>query len=55
MQAAVRGDVAVNERAKIGGEPGRALTPEEQVTCLLDQATDPAILGRTWLGWRPFI
>ena len=23
-----------------------------QVDCLIDQATDPNILGRTWLGWK---
>jgi len=28
---------------------------EEQVDCLVDQATDPNILGRTWTGWLPFM
>lgn len=27
------------------------LSVEEQVDCLIDQATDPGILGRTWVGW----
>ncbi|XP_029034556.2 DNA-dependent protein kinase catalytic subunit-like [Osmia bicornis bicornis] len=31
------------------------LTPEEQVECLLDQATDLNILGRTSAGWRPWL
>ncbi|CAG5107248.1 Similar to PRKDC: DNA-dependent protein kinase catalytic subunit (Gallus gallus) [Cotesia congregata] len=31
------------------------LTPEEQVKCLLDQATDLNILGRTYAGWSPWI
>ncbi|CAK9795487.1 DNA-dependent protein kinase catalytic subunit [Anthophora quadrimaculata] len=31
------------------------LTPEEQVECLLDQATDLNILGRTYRGWRPWL
>ncbi|KAJ1339571.1 hypothetical protein BSLG_005818 [Batrachochytrium salamandrivorans] len=26
----------------------------EQVRCLIDQATDPNILGRAWRGWLPF-
>ena len=30
------------------------LTAHQQVTCLLDQATDPKLLGRAWLGWSPF-
>lgn len=35
---------------------GRAgLTIHQQVDVLLEQATDPNILGRTWLGWKPFI
>ncbi|XP_055874578.1 DNA-dependent protein kinase catalytic subunit-like [Biomphalaria glabrata] len=30
------------------------LTVEEQVAALIDQATDPNILGRTWTGWEPW-
>ena len=57
LQAAVQGDSGSNERAQIGaGRKHReALRAEEQVDCLLDQATDPGILGRTWAGWRPFV
>ncbi|KAI4490660.1 hypothetical protein M0804_003604 [Polistes exclamans] len=31
------------------------LTAEEQVECLLDQATDFNILGRTYVGWKPWL
>ncbi|KAF3420393.1 hypothetical protein E2986_10308 [Frieseomelitta varia] len=31
------------------------LTPEEQIECLLDQATDLNILGRTFVGWKPWL
>lgn len=31
------------------------LTVEEQVDCLVDQATDANILGRTYIGWRPWV
>ncbi len=27
----------------------------EQVACLLDQAADPAILGRAYGGWEPWV
>jgi hypothetical protein len=27
----------------------------EQVAFLLEQATDPNILGRTWGGWEPWV
>jgi hypothetical protein len=30
-------------------------TPQEQVELILDMAKDPNILGRTWVGWGPFI
>ncbi|XP_065679642.1 DNA-dependent protein kinase catalytic subunit isoform X1 [Hydra vulgaris] len=31
------------------------LTVEEQIDCLVDQATDPNLLGRAWIGWFPWI
>lgn len=57
LQAVVKGDPKSNERAQIGAGHKRreALRAEEQVECLLDQATDASILGRTWAGWRPFV
>lgn len=36
-------------------EPGSGLSEEAQVKCLIDQATDPNILGRTWEGWEPWM
>ncbi|XP_012276665.1 DNA-dependent protein kinase catalytic subunit [Orussus abietinus] len=39
-------------RASMGNE---CLSPEEQVACLLDQAIDPNILGRTYVGWTPWL
>lgn len=27
----------------------------DQVECLIEQATDPNILGRTWTGWAPYV
>ncbi len=57
LQAVVKGDPKSDERAQIGiGSMQReALTIEEQVDCLLEQATASGILGRTWAGWRPFV
>ena len=57
LQAMVRGHSKTCKRARIAAaqKPKAALTPDEQVDCLLDQATDPGILGRTWAGWRPFV
>ncbi|XP_021932903.1 DNA-dependent protein kinase catalytic subunit-like isoform X3 [Zootermopsis nevadensis] len=39
-------------RAKM---PSHNLSPEEQVDCLLDQATDPNVLGKTWVGWESWM
>ncbi|KAM8966776.1 DNA-dependent protein kinase catalytic subunit [Pelodytes ibericus] len=36
-------------------EPNDGLSEEIQVQCLIDQATDPNILGRVWKGWEPWI
>ncbi|XP_029447109.1 DNA-dependent protein kinase catalytic subunit isoform X2 [Rhinatrema bivittatum] len=52
MVAVARGDKAYNIRAR---EPEDGLTEETQVKCLLDQATDPNILGRAWQGWEPWM
>jgi DNA-dependent protein kinase catalytic subunit len=54
LKAIVRGDAAHNARARYR-ESGDILTPEQQAQCLLDQATDPNILGRTYTGWRPWM
>ncbi|KAK1332131.1 hypothetical protein QTO34_007817 [Cnephaeus nilssonii] len=45
--AVARGNKDHNIRAQ---EPESGLSEEAQVKCLIDQATDPNILGRTWEG-----
>lgn len=35
--------------------PEEGLSAEQQVRALVEQATDPNILGRTWAGWMPFV
>lgn len=30
------------------------ISPEQQVDCLIEQATDTHILGKTFWGWEPF-
>ncbi|KAJ3051099.1 hypothetical protein HK097_007924 [Rhizophlyctis rosea] len=42
------GDARVNRRAQAGRV---CKDVKEQVECLIDQATDPSILGRAWRGW----
>ncbi|XP_076766848.1 DNA-dependent protein kinase catalytic subunit isoform X2 [Xylocopa sonorina] len=50
----VTGDDEDNKRtrARMGNN---CLTVAEQVECLLDQATDLNILGRTFVGWKPWL
>ncbi|KAF6100707.1 protein kinase, DNA-activated, catalytic subunit [Phyllostomus discolor] len=50
--AVARGSKDHNIRAQ---EPESGLSEEVQVKCLIDQATDPNILGRTWAGWEPWM
>ncbi|XP_066122188.1 DNA-dependent protein kinase catalytic subunit isoform X1 [Saccopteryx bilineata] len=50
--AVARGNKDHNIRAR---EPASGLSEEAQVKCLIDQATDPNILGRTWVGWEPWM
>ncbi|XP_055968392.1 DNA-dependent protein kinase catalytic subunit [Sorex fumeus] len=50
--AVARGSSEHNIRAR---EPETGLSEEAQVKCLIDQATDPNILGRTWIGWEPWM
>ncbi|KAK7807495.1 hypothetical protein U0070_006783, partial [Myodes glareolus] len=50
--AVARGNKDHNIRAQV---PESELSEETQVKCLVDQATDPNILGRTWEGWEPWI
>ncbi|XP_062935178.1 DNA-dependent protein kinase catalytic subunit [Cynocephalus volans] len=50
--AVARGNKDHNVRAQ---EPESGLSEETQAKCLIDQATDPNILGRTWEGWEPWM
>ncbi|KAM3927958.1 DNA-dependent protein kinase catalytic subunit [Leptodactylus fuscus] len=50
--AVTKGSKEYNIRAT---EPEDGLSEEIQVKCLIDQATDPNILGRVWRGWEPWI
>lgn len=50
--AVARGSQEHSVRAQ---EPESGLSEEAQVRCLVDQATDPNILGRTWAGWEPWM
>ncbi|XP_051572291.1 DNA-dependent protein kinase catalytic subunit-like isoform X3 [Myxocyprinus asiaticus] len=52
MLAVARGEEEHNIRAQ---HNEKDLSVEDQVDCLLDQATDPNILGRVWIGWEPWI
>jgi len=52
LQQIVFGDQSFNIRAQV---KERCNTTQEQVDCLIDQATDPNILGRTWFGWAPWV
>ncbi|GCB75554.1 hypothetical protein scyTo_0015339, partial [Scyliorhinus torazame] len=50
--AVAMGDQDHNVRAR---EPEEGLSVECQVDCLIDQATDPNILGRVWVGWEAWM
>ncbi|KAK9971873.1 hypothetical protein ABG768_025216 [Culter alburnus] len=52
LLAVARGEEQHNIRAR---HNEKDLNVEDQVDCLLDQATDPNILGRVWVGWEPWI
>lgn len=52
MEAVCLGDAEANIRAR---EPESGLSVESQVACLIDHAMDPNILGRTYVGWDPWM
>uniref|UniRef100_A0A8B9FQK3 DNA-dependent protein kinase catalytic subunit n=1 Tax=Amazona collaria TaxID=241587 RepID=A0A8B9FQK3_9PSIT len=52
LAAVARGNADNNIRAN---EPEDGLSEETQVRCLIDQATDPNILGRVWEGWEAWM
>ncbi|KAJ3037492.1 hypothetical protein HDV00_001667 [Rhizophlyctis rosea] len=47
-KSVLMGDARIDRRAQVGK---RCKDVKEQVECLIDQATDPSILGRAWRGW----
>ncbi len=52
LKRIVRGVPKDNVRARTAEKCGSV---KEQVDCLVDQATDPNILGRTYGGWAPWV
>lgn len=50
--AVAQGEKEHNVRAR---EAPQGLSVETQVECLIDQATDPNILGRVWVGWESWV
>jgi DNA-dependent protein kinase catalytic subunit len=52
LQKIVLGDASVNKRATIKES---CPSVRDQIECLIDQATDPNILGRTYFGWAPWV
>uniref|UniRef100_A0A3Q4MQ59 DNA-dependent protein kinase catalytic subunit n=1 Tax=Neolamprologus brichardi TaxID=32507 RepID=A0A3Q4MQ59_NEOBR len=52
MQSVALGTKEHNIRARL---PAEGLSVENQVDCLLDQAMDPNVLSRVWVGWEPWI
>lgn len=59
MEKVLGGDQTCNKRAQIliQYESNRyhKLTVDEQVDCIIDQATDIDILGRSWAGLETFM
>eukprot|EP01018_Ginkgo_biloba_P019264 Gb_14393 [translate_table: standard] len=53
LEQIVRGKPECNIRARI--QRGICENIEDQVDCLIDQATDPNLVGRIWVGWQPWI
>nr|XP_034312493.1 DNA-dependent protein kinase catalytic subunit [Crassostrea gigas] len=52
LERVLQGDKRENVRAQL---PASGLTVEQQVAALIDQATDPNIVGRVWGGWEPWM
>ncbi len=59
MEKVVGGDQTQNKRAQIlmqyGSNRYHKLTVDEQIDCIIDQATDVDILGRSWAGLETFM
>jgi len=52
VTAVAKGDPKHNLRAVTGKT---CTSVHEQVSCLIDLATDPNVLGRMWIGWMSWI
>ena len=59
MEKIVGGDQIESKRAQIlskyAANRYHKLTVDEQIDCLIDQATDVDILGRSWAGLETFM
>ena len=59
MEKIVGGDQTENKRAQIlleyASHRYHKLTVDEQIDCIIDQATDIDILGRSWAGLETFM
>jgi hypothetical protein len=59
MEKVVGGDQTQNKRAQIlmqyGSNRYHKLTVDEQIDCIIDQATDVDILARSWQGLETFM
>jgi hypothetical protein len=59
MEKIVGGDQTESKRAlillKYGSHRYHKLTVDEQIDCIIDQATDVDILGRSWAGLETFM
>ncbi|KAH9308159.1 hypothetical protein KI387_036070 [Taxus chinensis] len=53
LEKIVRGNPEYNVRARIQRTVCESI--QEQVDCLIDQATDLNLLGRIWVGWQPWL
>lgn len=47
-----KGDPELHIRAKVGAT---CKDTNEQVQCLIDLATDKAVLGTAWAGWQSYL
>ncbi|KAI6646753.1 DNA-dependent protein kinase catalytic subunit [Oopsacas minuta] len=52
LKRILMGESRDNIRARVGE---KCSSVNEQIACLIDHATDPNILGRTWHGWEPWV
>ena len=59
MEKVVGGDQTQNKRAQLlmqyGSNRFHKLTVDEQIDCIIDQATDVDILARSWAGLETFM